>query len=545
EASDPSVGLPVALAALLEAGAGGPAIPVTTLHGSVTVTDSSANLGNPTKLSPGVIASLSSIGVTGVVSSNGTAAINAAQVQALESTGLKMTNTAGGATAVLTDLYANIFGASRLTPAQLANLPSAGVNGIRVTDTSVPLTVAQALALESAKLKVVVPTGDTVTLSDSPSNITTLTGGTTGTIHGLRATGVSSVQSRGNLTLTVAQATAFEAAPLAITFAFTGNSTTVSDSAANLKTLTTAQIAGLGALDVMKLNANDATPVSPTLSVAQAEALLTANLPLAVQSGAPAIVYDSAANLQAMLTNLSASQLSSLRTSIGFTELEASNSVNYTPQQTSALLAGGFNIAEVGANTATENFASGNDLVYQYNELVQRKSVNADSTYDIAYYYVTGKPYSSYEDIYTSTNVKIAEAQDLLTGAGNVILSGNALTVAQGSGSESIATATDTFAVTPHATETTTATGRSNETFTFTSGFGSDTLAGFLATGPNHDLVQLSASMFAAGATVTSILNAATGTTSATITDLAGDTLTFSGLSKATLLANTGDFKLV
>jgi hypothetical protein len=538
EASDTSVGLPVALATLLEAA---PAIQVVALNGSVTVTDTSSNLG----MTPAsVIAGLPSIGIASLVSSNGSVMIKAQQAAALETTGLKITGPGGAnVTVTLTDLAANIFGASGLSLTQLAQLPSAGASAIKITDASVTLSVAQATALESAKLKVSVPTGDKVTLSDTPLNIMGLTGGATGTIAALPATGVSAVAASGNVTLSVAQATAFETAKLAITLPV-GDYATLSDSAANLKTLTAAQIAGLSGLDVLKLNANDVTAVPVTLSVAQAEALLTANIALTVQSGAPAIVYDTASNLETMLTNLSATQLSNLRTDIGFTALEASNSVSYTAAQTTALLNVGFNISEVGATTATENFSNGNYLIYQYNELVQQKSVNADRTYDIAYYSVTGKPYSSYEDLY-NTGGKVAEVQDVSSGLGNVILYANALTVSQASGSENITTGTDTFAVTPHATETTTATGRSNETFVFASGFGTDTLVGFLATSANHDLVELSTSMFAAGSTVTSILNGATGTSSPTITDLAGDTLTFSGVNKSTLLANTGDFKLV
>jgi hypothetical protein len=538
EANDTSVGISIALATSLEAA---PAIQVKALTGSVTVSDNSVNVS---KMAASVIAGLPAIGVTGIVSINGSVTVNAQAAAALEAAGLQITGPSAPVGVTVVDLGANIFGPSGLSLAQLGLLPSTGASVIKVTDASVTLTAAQALRLESAKVKVIVPTGDTVTLSDIPSSIMALTGGTSGTIAALPGAGVTNVAASGNLTLSAAQATAFETAKLPIALP-AGYSSTVTDTAANLKAMTVTQIAGLASLDVLRLVANDPTTVAAQFSVAQAEALLTTNIGLSVQSGAAAMVYDYGVNLGTMLAGLTAAQLSSLRTNIGFTVLEASNGVSFTAPQTSALLVAGFSVSEIGANTATENFSNGNYSVYQYNLLAQQKTVDADGSFDIGYYNVTGKAYSSYEDVYSTTATEVAEAQDLSSSAGNVILYGNGLTVAQASGSESITTGADTFAVNPHPNETTTATGRSNETFAFGPGFGSDTLIGFLAAGSSHDLVQLNASMFAAGSTTTSILSSATGMTSATITDLAGDALTFSGISKSTLLANPGDFKLV
>ena len=76
--------------------------------------------------------------------------------------------------------------------------------------------------------------------------------------------------------------------------------------------------------------------------------------------------------------------------------------VSYTSAQTAAILSSGLNVSASGAYTVTENFANGNYSVYRGGELIQQKSVNPDGSYDVAYFDVTGKTYSSLEDIYNS-----------------------------------------------------------------------------------------------------------------------------------------------
>jgi hypothetical protein len=135
-------------------------------------------------------------------------------------------------------------------------------------------------------------------------------------------------------------------------------------------------------------------------------------------------------------------------------------------------------------------------LVYQGSQLIQQKSVNPDGSYDIANFGVTGLGYSSYEDIYSSAGTLVAEARDMTNGSGNLVLDANGLTIASASGSESVTTGSDTFAINPHAVETVTATNMQSETFVYGPGFGQDTLTGFLETSLSHDLLQFSASMF-------------------------------------------------
>jgi hypothetical protein len=415
------------------------------------------------------------------------------------------------------------------------------------------VTVAQALALETAKLKISVPAGFKVTLSDSPMNVAAqLTAGTTSTISKLASTGVGALNVSGNLTLTVAQIQAFEAAKLGITL-LPGDYTLVSDSAAQIKSLSTTQIAGLGALDVKTLSAND---TSVTLTVAQAEALLNANVGVSVPMNQNVIIYDSAANLQTMLGTLNSTQLQSLKTMVGVSVLEASNNVSYTIAQTSALLSAGFNIMEVGSNTVTEN-SNGNYSVYQHNNmLVQQKTVNTDGTYDLAYYHLTGA-YSSYEDLYSSAGVKLAEMRDNTDTTGGITLYGNNLTVTQASSGESVTmpAGPDTFTDgIGHAAETVMASGRANETFIFGPNFGQDTITGFVAA---HDFIQFEASMFnyltpnmSQALDVAAVLNplnksVSTSGGNTTIRDSAGDSLTLNSVTVATLAGNPSAFKFV
>ena len=175
-----------------------------------------------------------------------------------------------------------------------------------------------------------------------------------------------------------------------------------------------------------------------------------------------------------------------------------------------------------------------------------------DGSYDIAYFDVTGQTYSSYEDIYNSAGTLVADAQDNVNGSGNLLLYANGLTITSASGSESVTTGSDTFAINPHSVETTTIqNSHSNETFVYGPGFGQDTITGFLApTSAGHDHLQFSASMFGFSSTATQtadakalLSNFASGTTNTTITDPQGDTLTLNGVTIATLQANLADFK--
>ena len=203
----------------------------------------------------------------------------------------------------------------------------------------------------------------------------------------------------------------------------------------------------------------------------------------------------------------------------------------------------------------TENFADGAYSTYEAGDLIAQKSVNADKSYDIAHFDVSGLGYSSYEDIFNATGTKVAEAQDLTSGAGNLLLYANGLTVSSSSGPLSVKSGADTFTmINSHADETITVSGKTGETFDYSANFGQSAISGFLATGPSHDVIQLETSMFnLLNATMTPtqelaalLTNYATQNgANVVIVDFLGDKLTLNAVTTTTLAANPNDFKFV
>ena len=109
---------------------------------------------------------------------------------------------------------------------------------------------------------------------------------------------------------------------------------------------------------------------------------------------------------------------------------------------------------------------------------------------------MTGLGYSSYEDIYSSAGVQVAEARDMIGGAGTLILNADHLTVSSSSGSLRVTTGSDTFKVNSHASESIIASGRTAETFEFGSGFGHESITGLLTSGASHDVIEFPIAMF-------------------------------------------------
>jgi hypothetical protein len=149
-----------------------------------------------------------------------------------------------------------------------------------------------------------------------------------------------------------------------------------------------------------------------------------------------------------------------------------------------------------------------------------------------------------------SSNAYVAAVQYNADGVGNLLLDASGLTITSCYGNESVTAGADTFAVKPCCVGTTIENSKSNETFVYGSGIGHDTITGFLATTPTHDLLQFSDSMFGFSATSSQtadaqflLSNFASGTTNTVITDESGDRLTLRGVTIATLEANLGDFK--
>jgi hypothetical protein len=149
-----------------------------------------------------------------------------------------------------------------------------------------------------------------------------------------------------------------------------------------------------------------------------------------------------------------------------------------------------------------------------------------------------------------SVNAYVAAVRYNADGVGNLLLDASGLTITCSSENESVTAGSDTFAVNPCCVGTTIENGRSKETFVYSSGFGHDAIAGFLATTTSHDLLQFSHSIFGFSATSSQtadaqalLSNFASGTTNTVITDQSGDSLTLRGVTIATLEANLGDLK--
>jgi hypothetical protein len=510
------------------------------------------------------VGTLQTDGYTSIAATTGPVALTIAEATILSGDGIALTGApvivSGAATAMavlapseastlfgvgyilaVDDTAAHIQG---LTITEIAALEALHVTQISASNASVALTVAQAKALETGGIAVSAPSGDTVTISDTAAHLEGLTASQIDGLTAIGATGL--ISTNASVALTVAQVEALETGGIAVS-APSGDTVMISHTAAHLAALTANEISGLPAIGVTGLISDNA---SLALTVAQAEALETAGIAVSAPSGDTVTISDTAARLE----GLTASEIGGL-TAIGVAGLVSTNAnVSYSSTQSAALVSNALSVSASGSYTATEHFADGGYSIFQSGQLVQQKSVNPDGSYDVAHFDVTGLGYTSYEDIYNAAATPAAAAQDMTVGSGNLVLYANGLTMTSSSGSESVATGSDTFAINPHTTETVTATGRKNETFVFGAGFGQDALAGFLATG-NHDLLQFSASMFGfmtpasqsqQTADAHALLNNSSfvsGTTNTVITDQSGDTLTLNGVALTTLKAHLADFK--
>jgi len=156
---------------------------------------------------------------------------------------------------------------------------------------------------------------------------------------------------------------------------------------------------------------------------------------------------------------------------------------------------------------------------------------------DGAYETVTTEPATSayllISNIYSAPNQLAAQARVLDDGAGALQLFASGVTVAQEAGALSFEVGVDAFDV--------------------LKGIKQTSIAGFVASGANADVLNLQLSMFdpswfSPGTTMQqeaqALLGHATGSTNTVISDNAGDTLTLLGVSVSTLMNNLADIKL-
>ena len=519
------VGLALSEAAAADFANGGISVSVTAGYMAV-VSDTGGNL---VKLSATQFGELASLGFSGLASTSGSVTLSVAQAEELETLGWTIAVPAG-ATRTVKDAASAIEG---MSAAEIADLANIGVTAATPTGGAVTLTVAQVDAFETAGVTLAAASGYSNAISDFAVQIETLTALQ---INGLAKLHVMSVTAAdAGLTLCASAIGALISDKIALSVP-AGDTVAISDTASDIEALTTAQFSALSGYGVTSITATDA-PL--TLTYAEASALEAGGISVTVPGAGSSILSDTASNLE----KLTVQQIDGLAgVSVG--ELFSTNAnVSFTAAQTAALIADDVTLAAAGSYTVTENFANSGYSVYQDGTLITEKSVNADGSYDIAHFDVTGQSYTSYEDVYSSTGSLLAENRNMNGGTGALILDANGLTVQSGPSALTVSNGTDTFSLDAFASEAITASGRTSEVFAYDAGFGASAITGFAATGSAHDILQVQSAMFNNAA---ALLNAATQSgANVIITDASGDTITFNNISKTTLTANTGDFRFV
>jgi Peptidase M10 serralysin C terminal len=212
----------------------------------------------------------------------------------------------------------------------------------------------------------------------------------------------------------------------------------------------------------------------------------------------------------------------------GLTPLSASNFA-LTPAQSVADIANGAALTETKVQTV-----SGAPTEYVYTN-------------------VKGRSYSSYESFYGGTGYENIAAEDLnlSSTADHFVLYSANLTLTRGGGAERFQVGTGAAdGVIYHRVQSIDATTSGSEHFVFGTGFGSETIQGFAASGTTPDAIQLATSSFSyltaamtqAQDLAAVLAHASSGASGLTIADSHGDSLTLAGLTAATITANPSVF---
>ena len=557
---------------------------------AITVADTAAHIE---ALTTKQMKTLTSLHVGQIFATDSTIALTTQQ--AISAQLDKIAFTAPNTTTATVEIVDTTAHVSALTSAQISGLATLGVTQINVSGGTLALTVAQITAIETAKtvaihgpsLIAIVDTpanlraiaGQTLSpwiteptillpstsagnvvmsvalasqlAAESPSALTLANGATMSIsdtaanidgnlnptlIAALAKIGVHAVAaSDAGISLSISQALAYETGNIPLG-APTQDKIVISTTAAQISALTATQISGFKALNISAINASNA-PI--TLTTQQALAAEVAAITFASPvSSFPIDISDAAKNIE----TLTAAQITSL-SKIGVSGLLITDAaISYTMAQTQAALTAGLTLGAAGPAVITENFANG---VY-------------------AKIQISSPTYSPKETIYTSAGATIAMAQtsanastafqesgtlNIYDSATTIAINGAALAT----GKMSVASNVQTFQLQSHVSESIMATGTSGDAFNFTQHFGNDSLTGFAASGKTPDSLEFNASAFGAGLTsahqandlaalLAHLTQNAAG--NAVITDLYGDTLTFIGVHKSALTATAaaGDF---
>ena len=298
---------------------------------------------NIESLTPAQITALLADGLSSVTATTEPVLLTAAQAVAFEgpnpSNGIGVDPGVGGEVAVK-DTAANI---EKLTLSQIQYLRA---GEIIATDASVVLTVAQAFYVtefSEVGSNVSVPTGDTVSIADTAANIDQL-GSTDINAFALLDSGNRIVSTDGSVVLTVDAAEALEQTNIGTTItvgAPAGDTVVLSDTAANIESMSGAQLAALASIGV---SAVDVTDQSITLTVAQALALYDP-VPITVPPGSIVIVADT----ESEIDSLTPAEVAGLA-AIGVQEIDVSNLSGAGP----LTIDGGITLSVSGAVPANE-----------------------------------------------------------------------------------------------------------------------------------------------------------------------------------------------
>jgi Ca2+-binding RTX toxin-like protein len=298
-----------------------------TAANTVTLADTGTNLA---ALTPTNIAAL--VNIDAVHATNGSVSFSLAQLNALATATIALTP---ADTVTLSDSETNI---EALSGGALGGYVTQGVDSIDASDTHIlNLTAAQVAAVAGTTASFAA--GDTVTLSDTSTNIENLNATQFGE---LAAAGVDKIDASDNmLTLSIAQYEALGSVALSA-----GDTNTLQDNFLPLAGLTTTVIAGLAAQHITVIH----SIFMFEWNVAQWAALPT-GISVTDSSGVPRI-YDTIANIE----SLSATQIASFHTA-GLAQIEIAthgggSELDFTVAQANALVTAAIGFTTDNSTTA-------------------------------------------------------------------------------------------------------------------------------------------------------------------------------------------------
>ena len=146
------------------------------------------------------------------------------------------------------------------------------------------------------------------------------------------------------------------------------------------------------------------------------------------------------------------------------------------------------NFALTAAQSATD-FANGAALTVSRSETTTGGLVYSYSN-------VKGRAYTSYQALYSGSVNDLADDLNLSSTTNELDLHSPSLTIARGSGAETVTSGTTSYSLAYRPTETINASAAGSETFQLGAGSGNETIKGFNGSGANADTIQFATSAF-------------------------------------------------